>query len=112
MSKGGLATALALMSIKSEMGLNVCVEDIPSTGDLTISEKLFSESYSRFIITVKEDKLDEVTSIIKDAGVAYAKIGFVGGDNLVICSDEGKLIDVSVDELSKANTTTIEEHMA
>ena len=112
LSKGGLATALALMSIKSEMGLNVCVEDIPSTGDLTISEKLFSESYSRFIITVKEDKLDEVTSIIKDAGVAYAKIGFVGGDNLVICSDEGKLIDVSVDELSKANTTTIEEHMA
>ena len=112
LSKGGLATALALMSIKSEMGLNVCVEDIPSTGDLTISEKLFSESYSRFIITVKEDNLDEVTSIIKDAGVAYAKIGFVGGDNLVICSDEGKLIDVSVDELNKANTTTIEEHMA
>ena len=112
LSKGGLATALALMSIKSEMGLKVCVEDIPSTGDLTISEKLFSESYSRFIITVKEDNLDEVTSIIKDAGVAYAKIGFVGGDNLVICSDEGKLIDVSVDELNKANTTTIEEHMA
>ena len=112
LSKGGLATALALMSIKSEMGLKVCVEDIPSTGDLTISEKLFSESYSRFIITVKEDNLDEVTSIIKDAGVAYAKIGFVGGNNLVICSDEGKLIDVSVDELNKANTTTIEEHMA
>ena len=112
LSKGGLAVALALMATKSDMGVKVCLDEVPSTKELTADEKLFSESYSRFIITVKEDKLDEVTSIINDAGVAYAKIGFVGGDSLVICSADGKLIDVSVDELTKANTTTIEEHMA
>ncbi|MDO5825803.1 MAG: phosphoribosylformylglycinamidine synthase subunit PurL [Methanosphaera sp.] len=112
LSKGGLAVALALMTIKSELGAKICLSEVPSTKELTDDEKLFSESYSRFIITVKEDKVDEVVSMIKDSNVAYAKIGVVGTDRLVICSDEGKLIEAEIDELTEANTSTIERQMA
>ena len=111
LSKGGLAVALALMTIKSDKGLTVDVSDIPSVDDLTVSEKLYSESYSRFLITVKEDKQDEIIKLLTDNDVSCSVIGKVGGDNLIIKDDE-ELVNVSVDELCTANTTTIENQMA
>lgn len=112
LSKGGLAVALALMSIKSDMGVNVKVDNIASQEDLTLEDKLYSESYSRFIITVSQSKLDKVLDIFDKSDVNYSQIGQVCGDKLVITENDEEIINVDIDSLREANTTTIENQMA
>ncbi len=111
-SKGGLVTALALMSIKSDKAVNVDVAAIPSAVDLTQDEKLFSESNGRFIITVKSDKVDKVKEMLDNDSIAYSIVGEVTCDNFIINNDSEELINVEVEKLLKANTTTIENQMA
>ena len=112
LSKGGLAVALALMSIKSDMGANINIDNIPSADELTTSEKLYSESLSRFIVTVRKDNLSDVTKVLDDNQVAYAQIGQVEGKKLTIRLNDEVLIDSDINELKTANTTTIETQMA
>ncbi len=112
LSKGGLAVALALMSIKSDMGANINIDNMPSADELTTSEKLYSESLSRFIVTVRKDNLSDVTKVLDDNQVAYAQIGQVEGKKLTIRSNDEVLIDSDINELKTANTTTIETQMA
>jgi phosphoribosylformylglycinamidine synthase len=111
-SKGGLVTALALMSIKSDKAVNVDIAKIPATVDLTQDEILFSESNGRFIITVKSDKVDKVKDILDNDSIAYSIVGEVTCDNFIINNDSEELINVEVEKLLEANTTTIENQMA
>lgn len=112
LSKGGLSVALALMSIKSGMGVNVDIKDMPIEGEMSDIAKLYSESVSRFIVTIKADAKDTITKALDDVDVAYAVIGEVKDDATVniSCGDD-ELINIKVDELTTANTTTIEKQM-
>lgn len=112
LSKGGLIIALALMSIKSQMGITADIDDMPSNTKLTREDKLYSESNSRFIITTKQDKLNDITNKLDNYGVNYAVIGEVSNENFIINDDTTELVNVSVDELIKQNTKTIETQMA
>lgn len=112
LSKGGLIIALALMSIKSQKGVNVDIKDIPSNTELTQDEKLYSESNSRFIITTKQDKIDDVCDFLQENKVAYNIIGTVTNKNFIIKNDEEILVDTSIEKITKENTTTIEKQMA
>ncbi|RAP43862.1 phosphoribosylformylglycinamidine synthase subunit PurL [uncultured Methanosphaera sp.] len=109
-SKGGLLVALSLMSIKSGMGVNIDLKDIPCGEELSLTDKLFSETNGRFIVTVKEDKLDDM-KLLLEGNVPFAVIGTVSDDGFVV-KDNDEIININVDELVKANTTTIETHMA
>lgn len=111
-SKGGLVTALALMSIKSNKAVTIDVANIPSTDNLTLDDKLFSESNSRFIITVKSDKLSEIENSLKNDSIAFSVIGEVSEGNFIINNEDKELINVSLDKLIEANTSTIENQMA
>lgn len=112
LSKGGLITALALMSIKSQKGVDVDIKDIPSDTELTRDEKLYSESNSRFIITVKQDKIDDVCEFLQKNNVAYNITGTVTNENFIIRNNEEILVDTSVEKITEKNTTTIEKQMA
>ena len=112
MSKGGLVTALALMSIKSDKAVNVDISSIPSTTELTRDEKLYSESNSRFVITVKAGREDEIIEALTKDSIACAVIGEVTSDNFIIKDDSEEIINIGVEELIKANTSTIENQMA
>ncbi len=110
-SKGGLAVALALMSIKSNKGIYARINDIPSKEELTTAEKLFSESNSRFIITVKQDDLSEIKEALNSKNIAFNVIGEVVSEDFIIEDGNDRLIDLTIEELTKSNTTTIEEQM-
>jgi phosphoribosylformylglycinamidine synthase len=58
LSDGGLAVALAEMAIGGRLGARVDLAHVPtSQEDLSLEEMLYSESASRFLVTVKkEDK--------------------------------------------------------
>ncbi|MCD7782253.1 MAG: phosphoribosylformylglycinamidine synthase subunit PurL [Methanosphaera sp.] len=111
-SMGGILVALALMSIKSDKAMNVDLSSIPCVEDLSRDEALFSESNSRFIITVKKDNVEEVISQLDKKDVAVTRIGSVSNnDTFTVMYDDEEIISLPVEKLIKSNTTTIEEQM-
>ncbi|MGE7998989.1 phosphoribosylformylglycinamidine synthase subunit PurL [Lysinibacillus sp. NPDC093190] len=88
-AEGGLAVALAETTFSSN-GLGL---DVTLTGSATTA--LFSETQSRFVVTVKEENAAAFVEIVKDA----MKIGVVTNDALVkINGDNGVLVEGTVEE--------------
>jgi len=88
-AEGGLAVAIAETTFGAK-GLGV---DVTLTGSATTA--LFSESQSRFVVTVKEENAAAFVEIMKDAH----KIGVVTNDALVkINGDKGVLVEGTVEE--------------
>ncbi|EKU40586.1 phosphoribosylformylglycinamidine synthase II [Lysinibacillus fusiformis ZB2] len=88
-AEGGLAVAIA----ETTFGANGLGVDVTLTGSATTA--LFSESQSRFVVTVKEENAAAFVEIMKDA----QKIGVVTNDALVkINGDKGVLIEGTVEE--------------
>ncbi|MFE3575719.1 phosphoribosylformylglycinamidine synthase subunit PurL [Lysinibacillus sp. NPDC059133] len=88
-AEGGLAVALA----ETTFGVNGLGLDVTLTGSATTA--LFSETQSRFVVTVKEENAAAFVEIVKDA----KKIGVVTNDALVkINGDNGVLVEGTVEE--------------
>ena len=88
-AEGGLAVAIA----ETTFGANGLGVDVTLTGSATTA--LFSESQSRFVVTVKEENAAAFVEIMKDA----QKIGVVTNDALVkINGDKGVLVEGTVEE--------------
>ena len=103
-SAGGIGIALAEMAISGNIGAQINTEDIPK-GDKDISKAnlIYSESHGRYILTVKEDAVEDILTKIN---VPVAVIGEVGGNSLKF--DD---VDISVDDLKEAYTGVIENFM-
>ncbi|TQR29072.1 phosphoribosylformylglycinamidine synthase subunit PurL [Lysinibacillus sphaericus] len=88
-AEGGLAVAL----VETTFGANGLGLDVTLTGSATTA--LFSETQSRFVVTVKEENVAAFVEIVKDA----MKIGVVTNDALVkIDGDNGVLVEGTVEE--------------
>lgn len=92
-SEGGVAVALAEKTFASALlGVNVTLPGSAVTA-------LFSESQSRFVVTVKEENAAAFEEMIKDA----QKIGVVTEEaKLTINGDNGVLIEGAVEEFRSA----------
>jgi len=102
---GGLGVALAKSAFAGGYGMDVNLAKVPYISE---SEKkrddyiLFSQSNSRFIVTVPSEKKEEFEKIMK--GTAYSQIGVVTPDkklrikgldgNYVVDADLGRLKEV------------------
>jgi phosphoribosylformylglycinamidine synthase len=104
-SSGGLGVAVSEMAISGDIGAMLDLSKVPTEGDLNVSKILFSESHGRYLITVKQESIDDVLSKIT---VPSAVIGKVGGNSLVI-KDQ---FSIDVDELKKSYNGIIEKFMA
>ncbi|AMQ05044.1 MULTISPECIES: phosphoribosylformylglycinamidine synthase subunit PurL [Sporosarcina] len=93
LSEGGFAVALCEKAFGTEgLGAGVTVSGSAVTA-------LFSETQSRFLVTVKEEKASDFEKAVADA----IKIGVVTDSNrIVINGEDGTLIDGTVDELRSA----------
>ena len=100
-AEGGLAVTLAEKAIRAE---NVGV-DVKISGDATV--QLFSESQSRYVVTVKEEDVQK----FEETGLQATRIGVVTeGNEFVIQSADGKkLVDEKVDVLSTLWKERIEQ---
>ncbi|HBT74324.1 MAG TPA: phosphoribosylformylglycinamidine synthase subunit PurL [Lysinibacillus sp.] len=88
-AEGGLAVAIA----ETTFGANGLGVEVTLAGSATTA--LFSESQSRFVVTVKEENAAAFVEIIKDAH----QIGVVTNDALVkINGDKGVLVEGTVEE--------------
>jgi len=78
-SDGGIACALAESSFAGGLGVDVELSKVPSIGVLRDDFLLFSESQSRFIVSVKEGDYSSFERVMK--GVPFGVIGRVRGDD-------------------------------
>jgi len=103
-SAGGIAIALSEMAISGGIGAEINLDKVPTQGEISLNNTLFSESHGRYIITVKSDVLDDVLNSIS---VPCACIGEVKGDSLKLSQD----INLSVKSLKNAYNGVIEAFM-
>lgn len=87
-NRGGLAVALAKMSMSGMSGVDVDLKKLP--GKFTFdSEALFSESTGRVLLTIDPKKKKEFERLMK--GVSFAEIGKVkDGQKIKIAGKSGK----------------------
>lgn len=90
-SDGGIAIAIAETAVAGGLGVAVDLAAIPHHGCNHDAELLFSESNSRFVITIAPENRDACEQLL--AGLPYACIGTVRDDNLLqIIGTSGELI--------------------
>ena len=106
-SSGGVGVTLSEMAISSGYGAVINLLNIPGYDSLTVSSALFSESHSRYIMTVKKESADYILGKLNEK-VRSEVIGEVSGNSLKINDS----IDINVKALKNAYTGIIEKFMA
>jgi phosphoribosylformylglycinamidine synthase len=90
-SEGGLAVALAEMTLENEIGCEVAFnENIRS--DLL----LFSETQARAIVEVNSINLEKVEDLLNKFGLYYTIAGKTLGNSIIVKNNGEKLIDINV----------------
>jgi phosphoribosylformylglycinamidine synthase subunit PurL len=100
-SKGGLALALAEMSVQGHKGVTVDIDTVPSKTSRT-DNLLFSESRSRFILETKPKNTTGIVNTFKRLGVPAAKIGTVTDNGIKFLSKGQPIITTSTADASVA----------
>jgi len=97
-SDGGLGVALAEMCIGGRLGAEIDLALVPACGCMSALELLYSESASRFVVTVAPDKAAAFETLF--SGQQYACVGSVTEGNLVITNDGVCVVHVPVEPLA------------
>jgi phosphoribosylformylglycinamidine synthase len=106
-SDGGLAVAIAEMCIHGNLGAEINIKEIPKD-KMSVDELIFSESNSRFIMTVSRKNLDEFLSLASYTGARVAEIGRVTDTGeLVFSSNEDRVLACGVEPMRKAWSDSI-----
>ncbi|MBP6941569.1 MAG: hypothetical protein KBB65_07335 [Syntrophorhabdaceae bacterium] len=101
-SDGGMACALAESAFAGGLGIDADLSKAPQAGIFRDDFLLFSESQSRFIVSLKEKDLDRFQKIFR--AVPYGVIGAVRADAKFIVRglDGNVVIDTEIDALIDA----------
>jgi phosphoribosylformylglycinamidine synthase len=106
LSEGGLAVCAAECCLLSSRRIG-CVIDFDE--GMRPDTWLFSESQSRFLVTVAARHLDGLLNSAEEGGIPARAIGQVGGNQLVIRQDGREIIRLSVEQLYEAWKMAIPE---
>jgi len=96
-SKGGLATAVSEIAMTSGIGCVVSLDNVPSS-KLTDDKVLFSESHSRYLISVSKSNLDAVLGYLRAKNVTFGIIGKFEGKSIVFSKSKKVIVKLSVDK--------------
>ena len=107
-SKGGLSIAISELCMINQIGCNISLEKIP--GEKLDSDKiLFSESHSRYLLTIENKNLSKLEETLKKHNVSYSLIGEFTGDSICFTGDSKPIIDLSVDKAQKTWYNSLKE---
>jgi len=100
-SEGGVAVAAAESAFAGGLGMRLDIADIPASQDMPAWRRLFSESNSRFVVTVSPGNKGAFEAAMD--GNAFAEVGEVtGGDYFTVIDGDAVLIDLKIDGLKEA----------
>ncbi len=101
LSDGGLAVALAESCIGGRLGASIELEELALVSGLSSEEILFSETPSRFLVSVSRVKLDAWKESMN--GQPHLKIGVTTGRaSLEVKDSERVVLDISMESLLKS----------
>jgi len=102
-SEGGLAVALLECCLAGDVGARIEVST-----DLDPLVWLFSESQSRFVVTVPDHALEMMESLAKKKNIPYTVIGRTGGDRLVI----NDWVDVDLEKMRRVRESALQDMLS
>ena len=106
LSDGGLAVAAAEMCIGGRLGADIQLNRVPVTEDMTATERLYSESASRLLVSVDPEKAPLFEALM---GTDAVCIGEVTDDRtLAIRNGDAPLLALSVEALAIAFKETLD----
>ncbi|ASJ07633.1 phosphoribosylformylglycinamidine synthase subunit PurL [Thermococcus pacificus] len=98
-SKGGIAVALAEMSLAGGVGFEVDLSAVHVEENLSPLEVAFSESHGRYVVAFPEESLDELKALFRH----FAVIGRAGGSGAVFRWNGKELLRKSISELREVH---------
>ena len=114
-SEGGVATAVAEMVLSSRLGLEMNLQAIPTSADVSRNDwLLFSQSNSRFVVEIPSKRTDEFKLITK--GVPCSRVGRVTEEpNLTIYGpqatrERGGVVSFNYADLHPHDLGTVLDH--
>lgn len=105
--QGGIGAAISKKAIAGELGINIDLRKIPRAKGLDRDDYLlFSETQSRFVVTIDPKKKKDFEKMFK--GFVLAQIGEVTDDNVlkIIGLNGNEIVHAPVFELSEAYKST------
>jgi phosphoribosylformylglycinamidine synthase len=101
-SDGGLGVALAETAFAGCFGMEIDLKKVPYSGSKRSDLLLFSETQSRFVVTLDPSKKKAFESLLRS--VIYGRIGVVSDDDIfrVIGLDGRKIIEAKIYDLKEA----------
>lgn len=112
-SDGGLGVALAESAFSGGFGMTIYLKNVPRDPELKADDKiLFSESQSRFVVTVpadKKKKFESIMSLMSLEKNVFGEVGFVREDKIfVVYGLSGKeIINENIDDLKESWKKTL-----
>lgn len=105
-SDGGLAVALAESAFSGDLGMTIGLTKVPVENIKRADTILFSESQSRFVVTVAQDKVKRFEEILK--GNVFADVGAITAQqDFTIMDGEKVILSAGIDELKEAWQKTL-----
>ncbi len=106
-SDGGLAVALAEMSISGEIGASIeLAPEMESSPNIRLDSVLFGESQSRIVVSTSRENWPELQRMARKIGVPVSLLGTVGGDQFTLADNRAgilrPLMNLSVEEMTNA----------
>jgi phosphoribosylformylglycinamidine synthase len=99
LSEGGLAVTAAEMAFSGGLGMEIDLTEVPIKGALGTDALLFSESQSRFLVEVSDEKRFEKIM----AGNVFSRIGRTKiKGNLLITKNDKEVINVKIERLRRS----------
>ena len=106
LSDGGLGVAVAEMCIGGRLGARIDLSSIPAPDGLRPLVLLYSESHSRLLVSVPQNKRALFEALL--GGQEFACIGEVTDDGALTVSHDGAIyLEEPVDGLAKAFKETL-----
>ena len=99
-SKGGLAVAISELCMINQIGCRISLENVPGE-KLDVDRILFSESHSRYLLTLDKKKLKKLEVILKKNKVSFKLIGKFKGDKIHFTKGIKSIINLRVDKAQK-----------
>lgn len=88
----GIIGAIAEMSGRGNLGVDLNINDIPSEEDMTAREIVLSETWGRVLLCVDSKNIEKVNKILQPLPIAFAQIGEVIEEKLILCNYNNKCI--------------------
>ena len=108
-SKGGFSIALSEISIFGKIGCDVNLDKIPTNDDIDYETLLFSESHSRYLLSVDKKNIEMLKQYLTKKKVQFGILGKFSGDQIKIRHNSKYISKYSVNIAQKKYFNALED---